>query len=290
MGLWRRRVARESAYLSALAKDSGSRSCFTTGLSDLAHRGDRDFFFILANGDSVNELDDRDFAFVGDHMSVGLNAWPLHPFVPSAYSVELWRRDLDREASEFQFLLTTALGRCGMAPTPILLLRPKSSQVEEVGRLELRNPAQRFLTYGRANVPAVPLKKLDTEIMRSLYFLKARRLENRILLDNGSSVARMASWAVVNGFRRIVLVGVDLNQNQYFWYNQKFISSTGDFRQACRRADGEGEDTLSVVHRPFSTIDYMGSLDRVARSCFGSKVLVGSSNSRLAGTLEVFRF
>jgi hypothetical protein len=288
--LWKRSVGKEVSHLNHVAKPSGSGPLLATDLSPLKRGGSHDFLFVLGNGDSVNELDREDFAFIGRHTSIGLNAWPLHPFLPSVYSFELWSEDLDRESSEFSVLLKMALERSRSVPTPLLLLRPRSSQMAQLGRLGADIPGLRFLTYGRANVPYVSLKALDREISRSLGYLKINRLENYVLLDNGASVARMAAWAVVNGFRHIVLVGVDLNRKEYFWYNDKFVSSSGDYTQSCRRAAGEGQGTLSVANRPFSMLDFLPSLDRVARKDFGSKVLVASKNSRLAEVLEIFCF
>jgi len=49
---------------------------------------DADTFFILGSGSSVEDLVPSDFEKIHSQVSVGINAWPLHHFVPDIYAYE----------------------------------------------------------------------------------------------------------------------------------------------------------------------------------------------------------
>jgi hypothetical protein len=246
-------------------------------------------FFVLGNGESVNYLDELQFQFIGRHFSVGLNAWPLHPFAPSAYAFELYE-GLGREATEFEFLVGLAHKKALMAGAEMLLLRPRPSSFDRLNRLCASLQGLSFTMYGRANLANESLGRLDVDLKQSLAFLSSASARSGVVIDNGSSVVRMVSLALLQGFKRVVLVGVDLNDGGYFWYNEGFVQRHGDFRDAVRRQPGEGRDTLSTESRPFSAADFLYALNRVAQSEYGAEIYVASSSSTLSEGLETFRF
>jgi hypothetical protein len=286
---WRSLVERESQYVGSIP---GMRSNLAAGIADFSSNFlgfSRDFFFIFANGNSVNELSGGDFDFLRPHFSVGLNAWPLHPFVPSAYAFELWS-GLDRHDSELEFLLRRACRKQLTSSSPVWLLRPKRQQVELMSAIMSAVPGLKLDLYGRANLATNSLSQIDREISEALSFLKGYANPGPVLLDNGSSVVRMISLALMHGFRKVILVGVDLTDTPYFWYNPKFARTQGDFTKICRREPDEGTDTLLTRDRPFSAKDFIYALARVAKDQFGAEILVSSGSSALSGELGVFRF
>ena len=286
---WRRLVNREAAYLRDKPGSAGTIGWGAVTLSQLFERHEPQAFFVLGNGESVNHLDERQFQFIGRHFSVGLNAWPLHPFVPSAYAFELYKL-LGRDETEFEFLVGLAHKKALLANAEMLLLRPPPSSFDRLERLCANLPGLRFTMYGRANLAIESPGRLDLELKQSLAFLSSAATRSGVLLDNGSSVVRMVSLALLQGFKRIVLVGVDLNDGDYFWHNDEFVQRHGDFRDAVRRQPGEGRDTLSTESRPFSAADFLYALNRVAQSEYGAEIYVASSSSTLSEGLETFRF
>jgi hypothetical protein len=287
--MWRWLALREAKYLRDNFGAAADNRFGSEGVSDAVKADQRDVFFVLANGDSVNELRETQFRVIEKHFSVGLNAWPLHPFVPNAYGFELWE-GLDRNPREFDFLVDSACKKSNVRGSSLWLLRPRQSEFGRLEKLRSDIPALRFRVYGRANVPTRSLGALDAELTRSFAFLARNRRLREVLIDNGSSVVRMISLGLVLGFKKIVLVGVDLNDSPYFWYDTQFIRRHGDFTDLCQREPGEGRDTLSTDTRPFSALDFIFALNRVAAARFGAEIFVSSSSSALAAGLEVFGF
>lgn len=286
---WRKLVGRESRYLRKLTGRGGVPGLVEPTFSSTLARSSKDFFFVLGNGDTVNELTDEDFRFIAGHFSVGLNAWPIHPFVPSAYGFEMVYA-LDRHDDELNFLLKTASEKARSRSSALWILRPKPERLEALARVVGDGGHLPLQVYGRANLVPTSAGELETEIVASLEFLSDPSLECQVLLDNGASVVRMISLALLNGFKRVVLVGVDLTANPYFWYDPGFVSKHGDYTEICRREPGEGTDTLHTANRPFSAHEFIVAMATVAKRERGCEILVSSNNSALAGALDVFRF
>lgn len=286
---WRGLVGRESRYVGSISETGVHLGLGVADFSANFSGFSRDYFFIFANGASVNELTQADFDFMRPHFSVGLNAWPLHPFVPSAYAFELWG-GLNRHDAELEFLLRRASRNQRASSSPAWLVRPNRQQIELVAAIMSAVPGLKVDLYGRANLATNSLSRIDLEISEALSFLKGYANPAPVLLDNGSSVVRMISLALLHGFRKVILVGVDLTESPYFWYDPTFVESHGDFTEICRREPDEGTDTLLTHDRPFGADTFIYALSRVATDRFGAEILVSSSSSALSGELGVFRF
>lgn len=286
---WRLLVGREVDYLRGLASAGVRPRLAEATFLETLGGASKEFFFILGNGDTVNELTDGDFDFIRNYFSVGLNAWPVHPFVPSAYGFEMWS-GLERDNSEFGFLLKTAARKARSRSAALWILRPKPEQLEQLSEIVAGHDDVSLEVYGRANIGSSTREGLRKEIAWELTFLLNPSLRRIVLLDNGASVVRMISLALLTGFKRVILVGVDLKPNPYFWYNPKFIAKFGDFTEICRRHPEEGTDTLQTRDRPFGAHEFIVSMSAVAANTFGSEILVSSGGSALAEALNVFSF
>jgi len=285
---WKALVRREVAFLQSVSKVRALPGLVPIGFDQAFAEGGSEVFFVLGNGDSVNDLASKAFDTVAKNFSVGLNAWPLHPFVPSAYSFELWT-GLGRNQLEIHFLLALAEKKAHGTGARLWLLRPKPKEFDQLAALIRSLPGVRFGVYGRANISSPSLRSLDQDVGNSLRYLSHKN-RRQVLLDDGASVVRMISLGLLQGAKKIVLVGVDLTETPYFWYDRDFIDCHGDHRDICRREPDEGADTLSTESRPFSTQDFIFSLARVAKSDFGAEIFVASPRSCLAQELRVFDF
>jgi len=285
---WKALVRREAAFLRSVSRARPLPGLVPVGFDQALAQSDSEVFFVLGNGNSVNDLASEDFDTVAKNFSVGLNAWPLHPFVPNAYSFELWT-GLGRNQLEIHFLFALAEKKAYETSAALWLLRPKPKEFDQLAALIRSLPGVCFGVYGRANISSPSLRSLDRDVGNSLRYLRHKN-RAEVLLDDGASVVRMISLGLLHGFKKIVLVGVDLTETPYFWYDRRFIDQHGDHRDICRRQPEEGTDTLSTESRPFSTQDFISSLARVAKSDFGAEIFVASPKSRLAQELGVFNF
>ena len=248
----------------------------------------RGTFFILGNGATVNSLSQSDFSGIDEGFSVGLNGWPLHPYVPNVYSFE-FGNDAEPLDDQLRNLVARALSKADRHRTPVMFLRPSSRKLPHVAEWLESLDAHRLWFYGRANLVTRRANNVERDARAALHYL-SRRTSDSVLLDNGASVVRMISLALLSGFKEIVLAGVDLNRSPYFWFDDNFIETHGDFRQSYPRAASDSQLTLSTENRPFSTYELICTLAKVAEVDFGAKLFVAREGQSLSADLPTYVF
>ena len=286
---WRRVAEREHSYVEALSKKTKSEVPNFKKFGRHAERSPGSKLFILGNGGSINELASPAWQEISRHLSIGLNAWPLHPFVPSYFSFEFAADTIDLDA-ELKWLVERAEESSRKEASTALFLRPPSHASPSLLTWLASVFPNRKQIYGRSNLSSRDPRNIAPDLRKIFLALKEERPPLSVLPDNGSSVARLACAGLLAGYSEIVLSGVDLNDSPYFWFEDDFITRHGDFRERFPRATGGGVQTLSKESRPFSTKDFIAQLDEVARSLFGAKISVTSENSSLYPLLDLYSF
>jgi hypothetical protein len=286
---WRRIALRESVHLRTIIRSTGAKILDPKVFQPSNNSKKSAPLFIFGNGASVNGISEAEFEKIGNSTSIGLNAWPLHPFVPDYYSFE-FASDTETLDPELEWLVARAEEAKLNSATSLLFLRPPASATEGL-KLWLRSvsPGEKIL-YGRANVITRNRANLLKDLESLLLAIHRGSTSLGVLPDNGSSVVRMVCLGLLAGFSEIVLVGVDLNEQAYFWYEDSFIAEHGDHRARCPRAIGSGTSTLDTSSRPFSTKEFIYALNETARTVFQSKIFVTSKNSALSAGLDVYQF
>jgi hypothetical protein len=244
--------------------------------------------FILGSGPSVLELRTSDFEQIRGGTSIGLNSWVLHEFVPHAYGFEeMENDDYVSVASTISKVLIEP--RIAGARPLILHLRPKP---DTPSRRLVRIPpslTQNLRYYGRTTVECRNIRNLEDDLTSLIRMKRQREIPDHVLLDSGSSVARIASLGIVRGFSRIVLIGVDLNTSDYFFdRDRRFLSARGlsTFNPSVQRSDRH--DTEETFNRPFSSSEFLSALANASLRAGGPQIYVGSASSKLAADLPVF--
>ena len=284
---WRKNSEREVASVRDLAGPLGIRAFETASLAMPAPTIESTPLYVFGNGSSVNSISPPDFHEIRKGFSIGTNAWPVHPFVPDIYSFEFSRHSLDPDP-ELAFLVALAEShRRDTGRGKFLFLRPGApAGVRAMVPLAPDTHTGAFL-YGRANLFATSRKALAADLNRLMTDIGRDRLSGLVLPDNGSSVIRMIFLGLIAGFRNINLIGVDLNDSPYFWYEQRFIDRHGDFRQMSRRSASDPLSTESTDERPFATSEFIIELATSASRVLGATITTATSESSLAGPLGV---
>jgi len=249
-----------------------------------------DTLFILGSGPSVEEVSQDQWAHVAKHNSIGINSWVVHDFVPDIYCFE------EVESLEYATVasaLSAMLARSDIlkrAPQ-ILLLRPHADT--ESQRIVQVPPSLRRNTkvYGRATVSTKSVSNLVSDLSRLMRSYRSGRVQKNILLDSGMSVARMLFLGAVSGFSTIVLIGVDLNSNQYFFdVNPNYLGRRNqeDFDPWRRRS--RVHDTEDRISQQFQASQFIPALAQAAEKTFGTQVLISSHESLLSATMQLYRW
>jgi len=240
-------------------------------------------FYVLGSGSSIEELSPESFETISREVSVGINAWALHDFIPDIYAFEpVPERDSDHY-STMQLLDRKDVVR--RKPT-IMFLKPRNPIEMEQLRMVPTALQSDTLLYGRFQPYTRATKNLAGDLNMA-WNLASRKLS--VLPDSGASIVRMAFLGLLLGFSKIVFVGVDLNHTEYFWQrNPTYLEKFGRSAFASGQKKSTHE-TLTTDNRAFSVVDMVVALHKVARQR-GVTVEVVSSRSLLADYLPLHEF
>jgi hypothetical protein len=246
-----------------------------------------DTFFILGSGASIEELTPQHFEEIGRQRSVGINNWPVHPFVPDFYSFESVPGVGDGQdfPRALQMLSREDIVR---AKPGILVLRPKTKPEIDNLRLVPEALKDNIMFHGRIT----PATRRPSNLVQDLrgFFGTVAMSHPSVMIDSGASVVRMASLAISLGFRNIVFAGVDLTNSQYFWEKNPAYLKGLKSSPPVNNQKTASHETLSKNTRPFSVIDMVRGLSEYLTNDMGGKVLVTSKESALAEFLDVYRW
>jgi len=281
-------VLREKQHLAQKSKALGYA---TFSKSDLRQPSvGSDTIFLLGSGSSVNQLSDGNFATIGQNVSIGINAWAIHPFVPSAYSFEFSKTPgppgPERRIME-EFLCRPQV----LARSPALLFLRPAGTAAAARKFSLHPSLEnQARIYGRFALPRNRAISISAEMRRIFRAYASGLIPSEILLDNGASIARLLSMSLLSGFKRIVLVGVDLGGSEYFWQESSHISFDEEVISAFRRDRSPEHRTMEVGQRVVGIADFIGELSLIAMDQFQAEIFVGSNRSLLSKTLPVFNW
>jgi hypothetical protein len=252
----------------------------TNRMATLRPPGDvADTLFVLGSGSSINRLSPAQWARVERAHSVGFNFWIIHDHVPTYFVFEqrtgseratAFYRLLEMRADDYQgvpLLMKSTVGGLDRIPSglrPGLTASP-TFEVPGRSRPELRRALDlsRRLGIWRPGDPGmIPTKRASLSYM--LFF----------------------GWFL--GYRRIVLLGVDLNNTRYFYEERR------DEYQALGRPVPESGQ-LGTIHRtvdrrvdPLTIDEVVHEINHTYLRPNGVRLFVGSRSSALYPALPYF--
>jgi hypothetical protein len=287
-------------HLNYISKKESFRTrqiCLEMGFQELTKEGLRSIpktavqrCFILGSGSTVNELRDEDYREIKKGFSIGINAWVSHRFTPDAYSFEADGLD-EAPSGEIVAMSEALVLKAKENPRlALFLLRPKRVGLQ---KRMVRVPAtltNRSFMYGRYNLVTRNPENLGRDL--DLIIARAEKAisSQPVIVDNGASVSRLVTLCALMGFAEIVLVGVDLSANPYFWQESGTETADDALRASYPRGFTPRHDTLETENRPFSNQAFLIALSASVRDHFGARVLVGSPRSSLASDLPLFEW
>lgn len=285
--VWKRQAEKDSQGTRAIASAGGFAS-LDYRQAVLASVFSERTLFVLGSGSSVNKLSSEQFQLIGRNASIGINAWAVHPFVPSAYSFETGQ-DGDGPSEETSYVSSLVQRpSVSMAMPKFLFLRPTPPATVE--NLVQPTPASNsgHIMYGRANLVTARTSNMECDIRRIVRAATRGKIPENVLLDNGASVVRLMFLGALQGFTRIVLVGVDLDTRPYFWDSNDYPYKNGTPAPPLPRPKGRPHNSLETLDRPFPVDQMIVVLSKVLQAELGVDVRIGHASSALADSLPLY--
>ena len=247
--------------------------------------------FILGSGSSINDVTEEQFAHIKVHQSIGVNFWFFHDFVPNLFSFDAGQVDknLPRGVEETLSSLGQLLARTEItssAPS-VLYLRPLNLDRKFLMPIPTSLECRSWVS-GRANLIAedYPTLEWDLKILLRSFFLGST--PPSVLPDNGSSIVRMVFLGLAQGFREIVLVGVDLDDRPHFWNSQAYVELYRPYVDLFPPPQQKPHGTVSTAGRPIGNIEFLATLGRVMEEEKIGRLWISSRKSQLASRLPQY--
>jgi hypothetical protein len=234
------RVREESVRIAKVSALTGLPLLETLNLSNLRKS---DTLFILGSAWSINNIPAERWQIIGRHDSIGINFWPAHPFVPRFFHFE--NMTYDEHPAMYCALLNLFKRRAEAYANTIKIV----TEVVAIGQrqmvFELPDRMRRNLYLG-FSIPVVA--RNEEELRTGVRYMRSQgafgpRTRIQWLFKYGGSLTAMLALAVLMGYRRVILCGVDLNKQNYFYQdpelypeyaNWEFVSRTEVHRTARR--------------------------------------------------------
>ena len=185
--------------------------------ADLLSRKTSDTLFILGSGPSINRISAERWSAIARHDTIGFNFWLYHPFVPTFYMVESAPLNPATDEVCRRYREIARIRAADYANTPRLVMG-----LHVPGRHEVHEWPPAFRDGFFAVTDLLPPARSAQELQRLLRYLDRRaafRTETgwQALFKYASSVTALITFGVKMGYRRIVLCGVDLGAQEYFY-------------------------------------------------------------------------
>jgi hypothetical protein len=248
---------------SAWARDRRARRHYRElRAEELPRRSDT--AFVLGSGSSVRDVAPEEWRRIAEHTTISFSEFQRQRFVRADYHLVGEVADVgvaDRDAALEQY--ARLLRENPLYSDAVLVLQAgwlARDSNDLVGR-RLLAPGTRTFRYRRVKrgVPAPPSERLPE------------------LVHGWNTSFDCTNLAILLGFRRIVLLGIDLYDRHYFWLEPGALRPNVD----------------TPVDEPFPTsqavVDLYGAWRRLLEPR-GTELLVYNPRSLLTRSLEVFRW
>jgi len=221
---------------AALAAAAASRAGLPLLESaDLSHWKTSDTLFILGSAWSINQIADERWQIIRMHDSVGINFWPAHPFVPRFFQFE----DIvyDDHPAMYDALRSLLERRSEVYANTLKII----TEVNPIGSrqtvFELPKAMKKNMYVG-FSMPVVA--RNEEELRAGIQYMRsigAFSPHARVawLFKYGGSVIAMMTLAVIMGYKRIILCGVDLNRQDYFYQDNTRYPECAEWEFVSRR-------------------------------------------------------
>ncbi|MBV1747563.1 MAG: hypothetical protein KUA36_05355 [Desulfomicrobium sp.] len=186
-----------------------------------------DTIFILGSGSSINRISDKQWNFISNNDSLGLNFWIIHDFISTFYCYEEPNNSGDRK-NIFYNILNKKKDLLSEKPFVIKDLLPSKISFDRIPG-ELKKNIYLSLDFD------IPAKGDDAVMMEYLWALRTLgRLQYtgkiRYIYSITASLSYAAFFSLLMGYKKVVFCGIDLSDSMYFYEEQAdYYKSKGIF-------------------------------------------------------------
>jgi len=237
--------------------------------------------FIMGCGSSINDITPEQFSLIKRNYSIGINSWFLHDFKTNIYMFEAGDPSWSEASKIFKYLEKNYLE---YKEIPILM--PYESFWFDTKIKHLRKTSKLKIFY----YFVLPFL-ITNKIFLSKAYIAKSKLSKFLNLDasiygSGSSVIRAVCLAQELGYKKIVLLGVDLSNTDYFYdVDNSFLIKKG-----ISNYENNQKSKIHLTNDPKSKKIILEDFLKFAEEdkYFNSKIYIASKKSSLYPEISLF--
>ena len=216
-------------------------------LSTLSRYSNQNNVFILGSGYSINDITDKCWSKLQNHVTIAFNWFCFHDFEPSMYvareQANIKKRQNKKET------VNSFISR-------IKRYKNTSMIVSDISRHSPNAYLYKNNKYVKSTNPDI-LEDVKTKIQLTDSQLKAKLMKNAFTSKKCFHGDKRTACTLVNAIhlamslnpKNIILLGVDLNDSRYFWMNKKETRHTVRKKgQTCNSKHATYKKALRLVN------------------------------------------
>lgn len=184
-----------------------------------------DILIILGSGSSINDLTSKQWEYISRNDSLGFNFWWAHPFIPTFYHIEACVDVLQCSDIQYHYISLIKNLNDSYKRVPFLISQTTVNQGwHPKYHPQFFPPEVKIFVYGKIISKNIPLER---EIKESDFYDVTFKFGDSPI-QSCSSLTTIIHLGLQLGYKKIILAGVDLYDNQYFhdgmsimkWYRE----------------------------------------------------------------------
>lgn len=255
--------------------------------------------FILGSGPSINNIDEKEWGIIKSKDTWGFNFWFCHDFIPKKYFLQSPISNLNSPEH--------LLALDNMMTKMLIDKREKYDKVkfflrgDGVNNHEFHETkiGKTFFAHGFdysflpelivSSKSRIPPKKIIRKLYLAGFFSKKNKLMP--IPKFGSTITELISFGLINGYKKIVLCGIDMNDGGHFYDSEKYHKKYSYLGVL------SAKNKQKIVHehmdkkaRKYSNKDYIVELNSLAMEKFNAEIFVSSATSSLYPEIKKYEF
>ena len=226
-----------------------------------------DTLFILGSGSTINEITDEQWEVIGKHDSVGLNFWLLHSFTPSFY---VYEEHLDQERNDIFYVnLSRKISEYKHVP---IIVKDVEYKGVSLGKIPDELKKNYYLST-EIVIPDFDVQKVKKNLrfMLKIYCLINKK-KIHVVPKKSGSLSYLMFMAFMMKYKKIVLCGVDLNNNKYFYDDMEVLKPLNE---------GHGQHPTNVGNEDNVPMELIIDMFNDFAKSYGVEIYCGNKKSAL---------
>ena len=267
--------------------------------SKLCIKRNSDTLFILGSGPSVNELTTDEWNQINSSDSWGFNFWLCHKHIPNCYFLQSPISSINdkKHLLNLDILMTK-------------MLMDKKQEYEKVNffvrgdgvnKFEFHNHkigksllGNRFMYHfipelGISSSSKISPETLINELDRFNFFQPSKNIN--LIPKFGSTIGELIPLALVSGYKKIILCGIDMNDGRHFYDSESYYKKYKYLEVLSKISNSkETHEHMDNSLREYTLKDIIIELNKFANKKFGAKISVSSKTSSLYPEISKHNF